>query len=760
MELKDYIRVIRRRLGWFITVMVVVLGGYLAVANATKKRVFYARVDLIAGVSRTASLFEGLQSYFPSSSKMSFDTRVEAIKTQEIADVAALYLSDPGYTADSERFFDRERKAADVRAQRYRDQVLADLKEKHAGVPEAELIQANGAAIDEAVNKRRTYDPKTSRWQGQMGVWQEEYVTRISASIDRIYGVEKIEKTQVVRITIHADSPPKTVAIANALAEAAIYHNREFDNRELDSARAVARRRVVENQQRLAELRGRLKEYWKTRNVGQHDYFTSEQFYKRISDLQGEVDKLEGDFLRQDDEQGRLAAQREMERARFPEFSFPKDSILAQLLNQRSMEEKGLESLRTRYTEVHPDVKKAQLAIEDLKRQYADALRKYQENEVRDYAHQKAVLDLERGFIKHEIERKRELLATLEVQRAKVDEYKIDEQEMLSLQQQYENENKTLMNFLGLAELYADSAAKPLDRFRNHPLELKDAWEDPSNVYEMMWFMFVVAFLLSLGVVFLVEYMDTTLKTEHDIRRHLNLPVLGIIHHQRDGDGVLLTDLPTKDAFSERFYTAATIIKSAAQDLGLKTFVVSSTVPKEGKTTITINLGVAMARKGLKVIIVDSDLRIPQIHELLGLDNAYGLSSVLEGRLKAKEILADIAGVEGGQSKPSLESFLRKTSLENLRVLPSGPIPADPLSLLDSLRMKALIEELKGMADFVLFDTPPSPTSATPLRSRPFAMRPSSWSALARSNSTRSPGPSTCCRTSRPTSSVASSTTR
>ncbi len=711
MELKDYIRVIRRRLWWFVVVMLVVIGGYILVATVTEKKVFQVNTRVVIMSTRTGGLLEGLKDFFPNGAKMNFETRVETLASQEIAELAALNLLDEKAGPEGDYLFATERKEVDGMVEGIRNDLVQISQEAHPDMDKDAILATYGAEIEDAIFRKRVRDPQTRKWTGDMGRWQEECVKLIGSAIHRSYSVFKNEKTQIVDFSVLSDSGAKAVAIANALTEAAIDFNSQFESQELENGRKRAAEIIKKNRIEMQKAREDLKAFWmRNRDTSRQDsntpdFHTSAQFYELMAGVQTAIDNLEGQLLKQKETHEKLDKKRSIERQKFPQFSLPKDSVLSSLRTQWVLEEKRLESLRERYTDAHPEIRKSQRTIDELKQQYNEELRKFQENETLDHEYQKAMLEFEQTSILEEIQRKRELLATYDKDRLRVDQLKLDEEELVSRIKSYEEENKRLTEFLGRAELYADNSMKPVTRWST-PRTAKDAIAQRSETFNMLWFMFVVAFLLSLGVVFLVEYMDTTLKTEHDIRRHLNLPVLGIIHHQPEGESVLLTELSTKDPFAEKFYTAATIVKSAAQDLKLKTFVVSSTIPKEGKTTITVNLGVALARKGLKVILVDADLRIPQIHELMGLDNAYGLSSVLEGRLKAREVLADITGAPAAK-KTGLETFLQTSTVENLRVLTGGPIPPDPLNLLESVRMRALIEELKGMADFVLLDTPP-----------------------------------------------------
>ncbi|RPI58858.1 MAG: polysaccharide biosynthesis tyrosine autokinase, partial [Chloroflexi bacterium] len=125
-------------------------------------------------------------------------------------------------------------------------------------------------------------------------------------------------------------------------------------------------------------------------------------------------------------------------------------------------------------------------------------------------------------------------------------------------------------------------------------------------------------------------------------------------------------------------------------DRPLRCLVVTSALAAEGKTTTVANLAVVIAQGGKRVVLVDADLRRPAVHRLFGMPNRGGLTDALV------------------EEPAALNSFLRDTAVENLRVLTSGPIPPNPQELLGSQRMEDLLQRLQGEADVVLVDTPPS----------------------------------------------------
>lgn len=143
-----------------------------------------------------------------------------------------------------------------------------------------------------------------------------------------------------------------------------------------------------------------------------------------------------------------------------------------------------------------------------------------------------------------------------------------------------------------------------------------------------------------------------------------------------------------KSPISEMYRILRTNVQFAAVDTVIKSVVVTSSGPGEGKSVTTANLAVAFAQSGKSVIVVDADMRKPTQYQLWGMDNLRGLTNVLI-------------------SEENVESVLQRTPLPNLRVLTTGPIPPNPAEMLGSQKMTVLIEKLSELADIVLIDTPP-----------------------------------------------------
>jgi capsular exopolysaccharide synthesis family protein len=149
--------------------------------------------------------------------------------------------------------------------------------------------------------------------------------------------------------------------------------------------------------------------------------------------------------------------------------------------------------------------------------------------------------------------------------------------------------------------------------------------------------------------------------------------------------------------FAEAYRTLRANINFSGIDAPVRTLVVTSAAPAEGKTTTVVNLGIIMAQAGHSVVLVDADFRRPSLHHCLGVNGQadgadggkyLGLSNVIVGAT-------------------SLQSVVTETGFPNLHLLPAGVIPPNPGELLSSHRMGALVEELSQLADYVLVDSPP-----------------------------------------------------
>jgi len=200
----------------------------------------------------------------------------------------------------------------------------------------------------------------------------------------------------------------------------------------------------------------------------------------------------------------------------------------------------------------------------------------------------------------------------------------------------------------------------------------------------------VVGGMLALGLVFLVEYMDDTLKDPKDIELSTGLTTLGSLQKMRVGKPVdaLVVAMEPRSPAAEAYRQIRTNIQFVSVDREVRTLLITSANIGEGKTTVSINLATALAQSGKRVLLVDTDMRRPMLHKMLEVDGSKGLCNMI---IRGREDL----------------QYIKGTLIPNLFVLPAGRLPPNPAELLGSERMKDVLAWLQEQADYVIFDSPP-----------------------------------------------------
>jgi capsular exopolysaccharide synthesis family protein len=234
----------------------------------------------------------------------------------------------------------------------------------------------------------------------------------------------------------------------------------------------------------------------------------------------------------------------------------------------------------------------------------------------------------------------------------------------------------------------------------------------PSGPRRVSWFIWSVVLGLAVGVgaAFFVDHLDNSVKTESDIERSAELPVIGgvplfpKVGVVTDGSSAdtILADLASHSTphsgFAEAFKTLRTSVLLAYPKRPPRHLVVTSSVPEEGKSLVATNLAVALAQLGKRVLLIDADLRCARLHKVFNVSNAAGLSSILSGNARLTDVV-------------------HETGITNLAMIPSGPIPPNPSELLGSHALEDLLTAIadEEPVDHVIFDSPPVLSLADPI---------------------------------------------
>ena len=205
----------------------------------------------------------------------------------------------------------------------------------------------------------------------------------------------------------------------------------------------------------------------------------------------------------------------------------------------------------------------------------------------------------------------------------------------------------------------------------------------------------VFAGMLAMGVAVALSLLDTSVRTPQDIVRHISIPLLGAVPDLDDEEvHIECIETAVRDAPHSMVVAAFRTIRTNLQFSGpadrQRSILITSPSPEDGKTTVACNLAASVALGGRRVLLVDANLRRPALQKFHdNVDGSNGLSNLLVGN-------ADLASV------------IRKTSLPNLDVIGSGPLPPNPAELLGSAQMRSFLQEVSSTYDQVFFDAPPA----------------------------------------------------
>jgi capsular exopolysaccharide synthesis family protein len=198
----------------------------------------------------------------------------------------------------------------------------------------------------------------------------------------------------------------------------------------------------------------------------------------------------------------------------------------------------------------------------------------------------------------------------------------------------------------------------------------------------------VLGLLLGLGLAVARELLDSTITTSEDVAAVTGAPILGNIFSDDSAKRAPLEVLQQASPWAEAFRVLRTNMQYVEVDEDQKVFVVTSSLPGEGKSTVAVNLAITLSLANERVALIECDLRRPLIADRLRLDGAVGTTSVLIGKV-------------------SLQDALQEYGDSGLRVLACGPIPPNPSELLQSHAMERLLTDLRSEFDVVILDAPP-----------------------------------------------------
>lgn len=494
--------------------------------------------------------------------------------------------------------------------------------------------------------------------------------------------VEQVEDTRLVEVSVTDNDPERAALIANAIIDA--YIQKTLEDRMASSVAALEwlGEQLSELRNELDDSEMALHEFKEEHNV------LSVSMEDRQNLVAGEIQAFNDALTEARQRRIRLSARVERLRQSIQadplEVTVPDESEGAATQGlQEQLREKLAEraSLASRYGAEHPRMKSLSGEVTALREQLSAALEGIAEGALADLREARQV----EGDLRSAVDQAHEAglrLNLREIEYQRLNRSRENKAKLYELVLSRNTETELLSMGHRNAVRVVDSALAPRAAIKpNVPMSAAVG--------------LLLGLALGIGLAFMIYYLDRRLKGPKDVE-DLGVSILGIVPSIDMGtpsaDGRDLRDLiahrePMSQA-AECCRTIRTNLTFMSPDDPIRSFVITSPTPREGKTTVASNLAISIANTGQSVLFIDTDLRRPRVHKAFGLDNDLGVTSVALGAV-------------------DLDGAVQKTVVSGLDVLTSGPIPPNPSELLHGRGFARIVAEALEKYDRVILDSPP-----------------------------------------------------
>ena len=272
----------------------------------------------------------------------------------------------------------------------------------------------------------------------------------------------------------------------------------------------------------------------------------------------------------------------------------------------------------------------------------------------------------------------------------KIDVQSIEDTEILKITVTNESAEDATAIANKLTKIFGDEVSKIYNINNVSVIDLAEVPTSPSNIntIKTVVIMALVGFVLSSGIVFIIFYFDDIVRDTETLEKESNLPILSKIFKDNSNVELIVNEKPNAAA-SEGIRNLRTSLQFSSVDEKLKTILVTSSVPSDGKSYVSANLAISFAQAGKRTLLIDCDLRKGRQHKIFSISGNEGLSNLLIEDVK------------------NCSNYIFKTTINNLFLMPRGTFPPNPSELLNSKKNRLLIETLQKHFEIVILDGAP-----------------------------------------------------
>ncbi len=530
--------------------------------------------------------------------------------------------------------------------------------------------------------------------------------------------VTPIRNTDMIEIKVSALSPFEAAYVTNAVAEAYKKMNQSQSQAEVRQVKNFLQEQLDQYQSELARSEESLKNYQEKAKVVALDKET-EELVRKLAEFETLYNEAKTDFQANKQRLAYIDEQLRQQHIQLDVESISSQPYLAELKKQIAEKEGQLAMYRSQtldqlaYDQTKSEIQRRERQIDALKEKFKEEVAKAAATQFVDPAQFSGTLFNSKIEAETELQSLKPKVDALQVI---VDQYnrqleslpekslalarlmrkaQVDEKIYIMLQEKYQESRITEVGQLGIVRII-DPAKAP-----KFPVKPKKKLNLLLGI--------MVGLGLGIGLAFVMEYLDNSVRTMEDVQA-LGVPIMATIpfiepeglngflktgHPVEDAEAEeinerLITHLKPKSPISEAYRTLRTNIQFSTADHSMHSLLVTSSGPKEGKSTSVSNLAITFSQLGTRTLLIDADLRRPVLHKLFNLEKNKGLTNVLVGRTTLEDSVQHVEG------------------LSDLDILSCGIVPPNPAELLGSPRMQELLSRAKNQYSMILIDSPPT----------------------------------------------------
>jgi len=495
------------------------------------------------------------------------------------------------------------------------------------------------------------------------------------------------EKPELLKIEVTARDENNVIFIANSAATILVEENRKNVQSEMASAVKFIEKELVTAKNEMTTTHNQIEEFKDRTGIIDIELEVKNRL-DNLTELLISRDMAKTQLQESEAQLDEISKQMNKDKKLI--LSPIEDPTIVGLKEQLTSLQIDLAAAKTEYSAIHPKIKTLETQITVIENEINNRIEESSQVESiipdQDYYR-----DLRKTWVNTLVE-----VIGLKAKVATLNRLIVQSQEIIAEMPSMQKELQKMVLESGLAENRYKTLLEKLEEAQIEVEKIQgnatiiDLAVEPEPVLSqtfMIIFGILISFIFAIVAGFASEYLNNSLNSANETIAHLNLSFLGMVPFLKRNEEQFIDSSQTGNKIYESFHNICSNLKFLSTEISSQTLLITSAQPRDGKTIATINLALAMAQMGKEVLIIDANLRNPEVHKYFSVDSFAGLTNVLTNEI-------------------NLDDAIQRTKIKGLTLLPAGIQPPNPIELLESDKFSDVLERLSAKDRIILIDSP------------------------------------------------------